>query len=68
MISYKPFWRTMESRGMTQYRLIKEYGVDNKLLFQLRHDGNITVRTAEQLCRILDCGINDLVEFVEEQE
>lgn len=66
MISYKPFWRTMESRGMTQYRLIKEHGIDNKLLCQLRHDGNITVRTLERLCRILDCNIDDIVEFVDE--
>lgn len=66
MISFKPFWKTMESQEMTQYRLIKEYGIDNKLLFKLRHNGNITVRTVERLCRILDCDINDIVEFVNE--
>lgn len=66
MISYKPFWRTMEKKGMTQYRLINYYGVDNQLLCQLRHGGNVTAKTLERLCKILECGVGDIVEFIDD--
>lgn len=64
MISYAPFWKTMKAKEMTQYRLIKEHSIDNKLLYQLRHNGNITMLTVERLCRILDCQVNDVVEII----
>lgn len=64
MISYAPFWKTMRDRGMTQYRLIKDHGIDNKLLCQLRHNGNITMHTVERLCGILECRVEDVVEIV----
>ncbi len=66
MISYKPFWDTMKAKGMTQYRLIKYHGVDNQLLCQLRHGGNITTKTLERLCRILECKVEDIVEFIDD--
>lgn len=66
MISYAPFWKTLKKRGLTQYRLIKDYNIDTKLLHQLRKDMIITLYTAERLCRILDCGLEDIVELVEE--
>ena len=62
VISYEPLWKTMEERGISQYRLLKS-GLDNKTLDSLKKGKNITVLTLEKLCRILDCTPNDIVEF-----
>ena len=35
MISYEPLWKTMEERGISQYRLLKS-GLDNKTLDSLK--------------------------------
>ena len=64
MISYEPLWKTMEERGISQYRLLKS-GLDNKTLDSLKKGKNITVLTLEKLCRILNCTPNDIVEFIE---
>ena len=64
MISYEPLWKTMEERGISQYRLLKS-GLDNKTLDSLKKGKNITVLTMEKLCRILNCTPNDIVEFIE---
>ena len=29
MINYDPLWETMKTRGVSQYRLIKNYGVSS---------------------------------------
>ena len=65
MIDYSPLWATMKSRGVTQYRLLRE-GIDNKTLDSLKKGENITLLTLEKLCAILQCTPNDVVRFVED--
>ena len=65
MISYKPLWETMEKRGITTYKLIQA-GIDKRTIYNLKHNENITMLTAEKLCRIIGCKIQDIVEFIEE--
>lgn len=67
IISYDPLWETMKKKGISQYKLINE-GIDNKTLDSLKKGGNITMRTLENICRILDCNPNQVVKFVSENE
>ncbi len=62
MLDYSPLWRTMEEKGVSQYRLIKA-GVDNKTLDALKKGNNITLLTLEKICTILDCTPNEVVQF-----
>ena len=62
MLDYSPLWRTMEEKGISQYRLIKA-GIDNKTLDALKKGNNITLLTLEKICTILDCTPNDVVQF-----
>ncbi|HJC48553.1 MAG TPA: helix-turn-helix transcriptional regulator [Candidatus Lachnoclostridium pullistercoris] len=65
MISYRPLWETMEQRGITTYKLIQS-GIDKRTIYNLKHNENITMLTAEKLCRLIGCKIQDIVEFIEE--
>ena len=64
MIDYTPLWKTMEEKGITQYKMI-ELGIDRRVLDSLRKNRNITLLTVEKLCKVLDCKPNDIVEFHE---
>ena len=63
MIDYSPLWATMERKGVSQYQLLKE-GIDNKTLDSIKKGKNITLRTVEKLCTILQCTPNDVVCFL----
>lgn len=63
MLDYSPLWETMERKGISQYRLLKE-GIDNKTLDAIKKGKNITLLTLEKLCTILDCTPNDVVQFI----
>ena len=63
MLDYTPLWETMESKGISQYRLIK-LGIDNKTLDSLKKGNNITLLTLEKICAILECTPNDVVRFI----
>lgn len=64
MIDYSPLWKTMEEKGITQYKMI-EQGIDRRVLDSLRKNKNITLLTVEKLCKVLDCEPNDIVKFIE---
>ena len=60
MFNYDPLWKTMETRNITQYQLLKS-GIDNKTLDSLKKNRNITIVTLEKLCKIIGCTPNDIV-------
>lgn len=64
MISYDPLWKTLEQQGRSTYWLLKQ-GIDNKTLYNLKHNKNTTLLTIEKLCVHLNCKIEDIVEFKE---
>lgn len=63
MIDYSPLWETMKRKEITQYKLIKDKVLDNRVLDTLRKNNNITMLTLEKLCHALDCTPNDIVRF-----
>ena len=66
MISYAPLYATMHKKGFTTYTLITKYGISRSLIDRLKHNKPITTVTLDDLCRILDCRIEDIVEYVKE--
>ena len=66
MIDYSPLWKTMQDKGITQYKLI-EQGIDRRVLDALRHNRNVTLMTVEKLCKVLDCEPNDIVRFTPDE-
>lgn len=63
MIVYDRLWKTMQARGITQYKLIKEYGISSGQLDRIRKGENISVYTLNTLCQILDCRVEDIIEY-----
>ena len=68
MISYNRLWETMEKRKISQYRLIKEFGLSSGQMSRLKKNTYVATHTLETLCRILDCRIEDVMEVSFEDE
>ena len=64
MIKYDRLWATMKKKRISQYKLIKDYGVDTAQLHRLRKNMVIKTITIDNLCRILDCDVEDIMEYV----
>lgn len=67
MIVYDRLWATMKKRGVSQYRLIREHQFSAGQLSRLRKNANISTYTINTLCKILDCRVEDILEYVEEE-
>lgn len=66
MISYDRLWRTMKAKGMSQYALIKKYNISPGQLTRLKRNESVSTHTIEVFCRILDCNVEDIMEYVKD--
>ncbi len=66
MIVYDRLWETMKQRKITQYALIKEYGISTGQLDRLRKNENVSTHTLDMLCQILKCRLEDIAEIITE--
>ena len=76
MISYQPFYNTLYRKGITEYYLIfkqgvtantlhrMKQGVTANTLHRMKHGQAITTKTLNTLCEILECRVEDILEYV----
>lgn len=66
MISYEPFYQTLKLKNISTYKLINQYGVSRSLLDRLKHNKPISTVTLNDLCSILNCEVQDIILFIDE--
>ena len=64
MISYDPLWKTLKEKNISQYLLINKYHISAGQLSRLRKNANVSTHTLNDLCRILDCQIQDIAQYI----
>lgn len=66
MISYKPFYETLYRKQITEYYLIFKQGFSANTLHRMKCGEAISTKTLDALCYPLDCGVEDIIQFVRE--
>ena len=68
MISYAPMWKTMKEKGITTYSLIKYYEFSRGTLDSLKQNRNISTATLNDICNILSCRVEDVLQHIPDEE
>lgn len=63
MVKYTRLWETMKKKNISQYRMIKEFGISTGQINRLKHNMYVSTHTIETLCKILDCPVEDVMEI-----
>ena len=66
MISFERLWKTMKEKGISTYVLREKCGIDSKTVRRLKANENVETKTLDKLCSVLDCKIEDIIEYVKE--
>lgn len=66
MITYEPFWNTMRQRKESTYTLINKHGISSATIDRIRKGGGITTQKLDDLCKILKCRVEDIIEYKED--
>lgn len=67
LISYAPFYETIKKKNISTYKLINTYNLSRSLIDRLKHDKPITTVTLNDLCKILECRVEDIMVYVDEK-
>jgi DNA-binding Xre family transcriptional regulator len=67
MISYEPFYKTLKDRGISTYKLINQFGISRSLLDRLKHNKPISTVTIDDLCKILSCEVECILQFIPDE-
>jgi len=68
MIVYTPLWKTLEKKNISTYKLEHTYGMSKSMIHKLKHNQSITMTTLNQLCKMLNCRIEDIAIYVDEDD
>lgn len=68
MIVFDRLWVTMKEKNVTQYKLIHKYGISPAQITRLKRNENINSHTIDILCKILDCRVEDIMEYKEDNQ
>ncbi len=66
MIVYTPLWETMKRKGITTYTLRNKYKMSGSTVHRLKHNLPVSTITLDDICRIIDCSISEVVEHVKD--
>ncbi len=64
MIDYSPFWKTLEQSDENWYTLTKNHKISHSTLSRLKHNQDVSMKTINDLCRILGCKIEDIAVYI----
>ena len=64
MISYAPLWETMKKRNATTYTLQAKGGISSSTIRRLKAGDSVSTNSLEALCKILECELQDIVEYL----
>lgn len=64
MISYQPFYDTLYKKNITEYALIYKFGLPANTIHGMKHNKPITTTTLDTLCEILQCRVEDILEYI----
>lgn len=64
MIDYSPFWDTLEQSNENWYTLTNKHHLSHSTLHRLKHNKDVSTKTLNDLCRILNCQISDIIQYL----
>ncbi|HER1610468.1 vanUG2 [Streptococcus pyogenes] len=63
--SYNKLWKLLIDKGWTKTKLRQEAGISSSTIAKLGKGENITTDILLEICIVLDCKIEDIVEIVD---
>lgn len=64
LITYEPLWKTLQQQNVSQYSLINDYGFSTGTLDSLRQNKNITMKTLNNICNVLNCNVEAVIKHI----
>ena len=65
--SYNKLWKLLIDKNMTKSELTKAIGISSSTMAKMGKNENVSLEVIDKICAILECDINDILEYVSDQ-
>ncbi len=66
-ICYDKLFHLMIDKKITNAQLKDMSGVSANIITRIKRDEYVSIESIEKICRALSCGVDDILEFTEEE-
>ena len=66
-VCYDRLFHLLIDRKMTNAQLKEQAGFSANIITRLKRDEYISIESIERICRVLNCGVDDILEFTAEE-
>ena len=63
-VSYKKLFHLLIEKDMTNAQLQQQAGFSGNIITRLKRNGYVSLESIENICRVLICGVDDILEFI----
>lgn len=63
-VSYKKLFHVMIEKSITNAQLQRQAGFSANIITRLKRDDYISLETIESICKVINCKVDDILEFV----
>jgi len=67
-VTYKKLFHLLIDKGMTNVELMEKAGFSANIITRLKRDEYVSIESIEKICKVLQCGVDDILEFVNKEE
>ncbi len=65
-VTYEKLWKLLKEKGMKKIELQRKAGISGNILARMGRNEYISMESVEKMCRILHCGVDDVLDFINE--
>lgn len=63
-VSYKKLFHLMIEKDISNTQLQQQAGFSGNIVTRLKRNQYVSMESIENICRVLDCSVDDILEFV----
>ena len=63
-VTYKKLFHLLIDKGMSNAELMEQTGFSANVITRLKRNNYISLDSIEKMCSVLNCGVDDILEFI----
>lgn len=65
-VRYNKLFKLLIDKEMTNAELAENAGFSANIITRLKRNGYVSLESIEKICNVLDCGVDEILEFIKE--
>lgn len=67
-VSYKKLLHLMIDNDISNSDLMEQANISANIITRIKKNNYISLETIEKICAVLNCGVDDILEFISDEE